>query len=146
MTNLLLRNCVRDPWKLLRNNGFNSARKFSVFSKVWGLWDNLLLAWDQAPHCGKKEKKISVGEKKSVSKVSWEVVWGEERVVEPGDLSLMPTIHPPAINLLLKCQDVKFSSRMSAWVYYVLGAQGLAVRKMHSLPISTDFWVLSRFW
>ena len=28
----------------------------------------------------------------------------------------------------------------------VLGAQGLAVRKMHSLPTSTDFWVLSRFW
>ena len=27
-------------------------------------------------------------------------------------MSLMPTIHPPAINLLLKCQDVKFSSRM----------------------------------
>ena len=31
-----------------------------------------------------------------------------------GDMSLIPPIRPPAINLSLKCQHVKFSSRMSA--------------------------------
>ena len=26
--------------------------------------DENLIAWDKAPHCGKKEKKIGIGEKK----------------------------------------------------------------------------------
>ena len=34
-------------------------------------------------------------------------------------MPLMVLIRPPAINLSLKCQHVKFSSRMSAWAYYV---------------------------
>ena len=63
-----------------------------------------------------KEKKIGVGEKKknSAREASREVVWEGERVAQPGDMSLMPPIRPPAINLSLKCQHVKFSSRMSA--------------------------------
>ena len=60
------------------------------------------------------------GEKKiSVNKASWEVVWGGERVAEPGDMPLMPPIHPPAIDLSLKCQHIKLSSLMSAWACYV---------------------------
>ena len=79
-----------------------------------------LIAWDKGPHCGKKEKKIGIGEKKnSASQASREVVWGGERVAEPGDMPLMALIRPPAINLSLKCQHIKFSSRMSAGVYYV---------------------------
>ena len=58
-----------------------------------------------------KGEKIGVGEKKkSAREASREV----ERVAQPGDMSLMPPIRPPAINLSLKCQHVKFSSRMSA--------------------------------
>ena len=57
--------------------------------------------------------------KKSTSETSREVVWGEERVADPGDIPLMPPIRPPAISLALKCQHVKFSSRMSARAYYV---------------------------
>ena len=58
-----------------------------------------------------KGEKIGVGEKKkSAREASREV----ERVTQPGDMSLMPPIRPPAINLSLKCQHVKFSSRMSA--------------------------------
>ena len=58
-----------------------------------------------------KGEKIGVGEKKkSAGEASREV----ERVAQPGDMSLMPPIRPPAINLSLKCQHVKFSSRMSA--------------------------------
>ena len=34
-------------------------------------------------------------------------------------MSLMLLICPSAINLLLNCQHVKFSSQMSAWAYYV---------------------------
>ena len=70
-----------------------------------------LMAWDQAPHYGKKEKKIGIGKKKSASR---EVIWGGEGVAEPGDMPWMALIRPPAINLSLKCQHVKFSSRMSA--------------------------------
>ena len=55
--------------------------------------------------------------KKSASEASRAVVWGGERVTEPGDKPLMPPIRPPAINLSLKFQHVKFSSRMSAWAY-----------------------------
>ena len=67
-----------------------------------------------------KGEKIGVGEKKknSACDASREVVWGGERVAQPGDMSLMPPIRPPAINLSLKCQHVKFSSRMSAWANY----------------------------
>ena len=63
-----------------------------------------------------KGEKIGVGEKKkkSAREASREVVWEGERVAQPGDMSLMPPIRPPAINLSLKCQHVKFSSRMSA--------------------------------
>ena len=62
-----------------------------------------------------KGEKIGVGEKKkSAREASREVVWGGERVAQPGDMSLMPPICPPVINLSLKCQHVKFSSRMSA--------------------------------
>ena len=58
-----------------------------------------------------KGEKIGVGEKKkSAREASREV----ERVAQPGDMSLMPPIRPPAITLSLKCQHVKFSSRMSA--------------------------------
>ena len=39
---------------------------------------------------------------------------GGGRVTEPGDMPLMPPIRNPAINLSLKCEYVKFSSRMSA--------------------------------
>ena len=66
-----------------------------------------------------KGEKIGVGEnKKSTLEASREVVWGGERVAEPGYMSLMPPIRPPATNLSLKCQHVKFSSRMSAWANY----------------------------
>ena len=42
----------------------------------------LNLAWDQAPHCGKKEKKSALAKKtKSTSEANQEVVWGGERVV-----------------------------------------------------------------
>ena len=63
---------------------------------------------------------MGVGEKKIANKVSREVVWrrggrgGGGRVTEPGDMRLMPPIRNPAINLSLKCEYVKFSSRMSA--------------------------------
>ena len=63
---------------------------------------------------GKRRKKSSLAKKKSASQASREVVWGRERVAEPGDKPLIPSIRPPAINLLLKCQQVKFASRMSA--------------------------------
>ena len=39
--------------------------KFEAFEII-----NLLLAWDQAPHCGKKGKKSVLMKKKSASKVS----------------------------------------------------------------------------
>ena len=54
----------------------------------------------------------------STSEASRAVVWGGERVAEHGDMPLMLPIRsppPPANKLLLKCQYVKFSSRMSAW-------------------------------
>ena len=38
---------------------------------------------------------------------------------EPGDMPLMLPIHPPAINLSLKCQHIKFSSWVSVGAYYV---------------------------
>ena len=44
-----------------------------------------VVAWDQAPHWGKKEKKIGVGEKKKNgerSEPSREVVWGGAKVAE----------------------------------------------------------------
>ena len=56
-----------------------------------------------------KGEKIGVGG----SEANREVVWGGDRVAEPGDVPLMPPIRSPAINLSLKCQHVKFS-RMSA--------------------------------
>ena len=55
-----------------------------------------MLAWYQAPHCGKKGKKSAI-------EASREVVWVGERAAEPGDMPLMPPIRPPAINLSLKC-------------------------------------------
>ena len=46
-----------------------------------------VLAWVQAPHWGKKEKKIGVGEKhKSASETSREVVWGGDSL---GDIFLI---------------------------------------------------------
>ena len=59
------------------------------------------LAWDQALYWGKKGKK-------SPSEASREVVWGRERMAEPGDMPLMPPIRPPATNLSLKCQHINF--------------------------------------
>ena len=52
---------------------------------------------------------------KSAIEASQEVIWGGERVAEPGDTPLMPPIRPPRINLSLKFHHVKFTSRMSAW-------------------------------
>ena len=66
------------------------------------------VVWDQALHRGGKEKN-RCGRKK---KVIWEVIWGGERMAWPGDMPLMLR-RPPVINLSLKCQHVKFSSRMS---------------------------------
>ena len=43
-----------------------------------------------------------------------EVVWGGKMEAEHGDMPLMPPICPPAINLSLQCQHVKFSSWMLA--------------------------------
>ena len=60
------------------------------------------VAWDQG--------------KKLASEASRDVVLGEQRW--HGDMPLMLWIHRPAINLSLKCQHVKFSSRTSAWAYY----------------------------
>ena len=51
---------------------------------------------------GKGEKNRRGQKKKLASEASQEVVWGGERVVEPGDIPLMWQIHPPAINLSLK--------------------------------------------
>ena len=138
MTNLWLWNCVGDPWELSRNNGFNSARRFSMFSKVWGIRDNLLLTWDKALHCGKKEKKSALVKKKNTQGKQAERSCGEEK----GWWSL--ETYPWC------CQSTRQQltchwSQMSGWAYYVLEAQGLAVCKRHSLPISTDFWVLSCF-
>ena len=42
-----------------------------------------LLAWDQASHCGKKEKKSALAKKKLASKTGREVDWGGERVTDP---------------------------------------------------------------
>ena len=85
--------------------------KYFTFKKYTA---HKMLASDQAPYWREKEKKFGVGGKKMASEVSREVVWGEERTAEPGDMPLMPPIRPPAINLSLKCEHVKFSSRMSA--------------------------------
>ena len=42
----------------------------------------LNLAWDQAPHCEKKEKKSALAKKrKSTSEANREVVWVGERVI-----------------------------------------------------------------
>ena len=42
-----------------------------------------VLAWVQAPHWGKKEKKIDVGEKhNSASETSREVVWGGDSLAD----------------------------------------------------------------
>ena len=50
-----------------------------------------VVAWDQAPHCGKKEKKPAFAQKKkkSASEASREVVWEGERVAEPGAMPFM---------------------------------------------------------
>ena len=41
------------------------AKLFFTRNWVGGFyWDSLLIAWDKAPHCGKKEEKIGIGEKK----------------------------------------------------------------------------------
>ena len=62
----------------------------------------------------KREKK-SESEKKKFDKGSEpRGSLGEERVVEPEDMPLMPPICPSASNLSLKCPHVKFSPRMSA--------------------------------
>ena len=53
---------------------------------------------------------MGVGRKKSASVASREVVWGGKRVAEPGDMPLMPQIHPPAINLSLKFQQFSTSA------------------------------------
>ena len=44
--------------------------------------ERLVLCWDQTLHWGKNEKKIGVGEKKTASEASREVVWGGARVAE----------------------------------------------------------------
>ena len=80
------------------NSCFNLCSKAQNKCKV---------TWDQALHCGEKAKKLA-------SKASPEVIWGGERMAEPGDMPLMPPIYPAAINLSLTCQHVIFSSRMSA--------------------------------
>ena len=65
----------------------------------------------------KKGEKIGVGEiiiiiKNGERNEPRGSLW-RGRVEEPGDMPLMPPIRPPDINLSLKCQHVKFSSRMS---------------------------------
>ena len=89
-------------------------------SGTWPIW-RTMIAWDQALHWGKKEKKNRRAKKKQFDKGSeLRDAVGGERVAELGDMSLMPQICPPASNLSLKCQHVKFSPRMSAWAYYVV--------------------------
>ena len=74
-----------------------------------------MIAWDQALHWGKKEKKIGGRKKKKFDKGSeLRDAVGGERVAELGDMPLMPQICLPESNLSLKCQHVKFSPRMSA--------------------------------
>ena len=72
-------------------------------------------AWDHDPHCRKKEKKSALAKKKNRRTKSLGRGWVEET----GDKPLIPRISPLAINLSLKCQHVKFSSRMSALACYV---------------------------
>ena len=50
-----------------------------------------VVSWDQAPHCGKQEKKSAFAQKKkrSASEASREVVWRRERVAEPGAMPLI---------------------------------------------------------
>ena len=50
----------------------------------------LNLAWDQAPHCGKREKKSALGQKKSTWEANREVVWGGKRVVALSPSSRIP--------------------------------------------------------
>ena len=97
----------RIEWGVYRVTKWNAC--FNLCSKAQ---NKCKVTWDQAPHCGEKAKKLA-------SKASPEVIWGGERMAEPGDMLLMPPIHPAAINLSLTCQHVIFSSRMSAWAYYV---------------------------
>lgn len=61
---------------------------------------------------GEKGEKINLA-----SEGSRAVVWGWERVGEPGDTPYMRPICPPANKLSFKYQHIKFSSRMSACVY-----------------------------
>ena len=87
-------------WKLIKSHhSVKNAHKVDIAAAI-------LTAWDQAPQFGKKTKK------KIANETSRAVVWGGEIVAEPGDMPLMPPIRPPAINLSLKCQHVKFLSRM----------------------------------
>ena len=63
---------------------------------------------------GKKREKNRRAKKKKFDKGSEpRGTVGGERVAEPGDMPLMPQICPPASNLSLKCQHVKFSPQMS---------------------------------
>ena len=62
-----------------------------------------------------KRRKNRVGEKK----IRRTKGLGRGWVEETRDMPLMPPIGPPAINLSLKCQHVKFSSQMSALACYV---------------------------
>ena len=84
-----------------------------IVVKVWRTLANL--AWDQDPHCRKKEKKSALAKKKNRRTKSLGRGW----VDETGDKPLIPPISPLAINLSLKCQHLKFSSRMSALACYV---------------------------
>ena len=64
-----------------------------------------------------QKKRKTARRARRASRASLAVVWGGERVAYPGVetcLYLIPPIRPPAINLSLKCQHVKFLSRMSA--------------------------------
>ena len=86
------------------NACFNLCRKAQNKCKV---------TWNQAPHCGEKAKKIGE-QSKPRGNLGEGKGWRS-----PGDMPLMPLIHPAVINLSLTCQHVIFSARMSAWAYYV---------------------------
>ena len=63
-----------------------------------------LVAWDQAPQKAKKTKKKNQMASRNLEKSNGGGAW---RHAFDG-----PQIHPPAINLTLKRQHIKFSSQM----------------------------------
>lgn len=117
---LLLYNNVEE-YKLDENTGCEDD-KGGEFVLLSALFAKQLIkgkvAWVQAPQWEKGKKQGTWKKKeKSASGTSRPVDLG--RVKGGGDMLSMPPICPPAMNLSLKCHHVKFSSRMTAWAYYV---------------------------